>query len=387
WVDMAAPGSSLVTTANGGGYEPASGTSMASPMVAGAAALLIAQGYEPSPDAISAQLVRTGQPINDGAGGVIRRLHIGNATEQTSPYGTGFPGGNSVAVGEVDGSSAGKEIITAAGPGGGPHVRYYTANMNPLGGGFYAFPTSFHGGVDLAVGDLLPDSAGNEIVVAAGPGGGPHVRVFTADGNPAPGAAGSGFFAYGGGFSGGVSVAVGDVRPDAPGDEIITGVFSRGGPHVRVFTPTGQLLGEWYAFDGGFQGGVTVGVGNFDAGESPDIAVAAGPGAGPHVKLFRGDGVQLGPGFYAYDSGFGGGVDIAVVTTGGIDRIVTVPRGFGGPHVRLFNASGEALSGGVFAFLPSQTTGLSVAAGDNQIVVGTRATPDLTRALPLSAVS
>ena len=43
--------------------------------------------------------------------------------------------------------------------------------------------------------------------------------------------------------------------------------------------------------------------------------------------------------------------------------------------------------GGVFAFNASQTTGLSVAAGDNQVVVGTRSTPDLTRALPLSSVS
>lgn len=387
WVDMAAPGNALVTTSAGGGYAAASGTSMASPMVAGAAALLIAQGYEPSPDAITAQLVRTGQPINDGVGGVIRRLNVGNATETTSPYGTGFPGGNSVAMGELDGGSAGKEILTGAGPGGGPHVRMFSGQMNPIGGGFFAFPTSFKGGVDLAVGDVLPDVEGNEIVVAAGPGGGPHVRTFTAQGAPAPGAAGNGFFAYGGGFNGGVSVAVGDVLPDTPGDEIITGVFSRGGPHVRVFTSSGQVMREWYAFDAGFQGGVTVAVGNFDANTGLDIAVAAGPGAGPHVKLFRGDGTQLGPGFYAYAPGFTGGVDIAVLDTGLVDRIVTVPRGFGGPHVRLFNASGDAVSGGVFAFAPSQTTGLSVAAGDNQVVVGTRSTPDLTRALPANALS
>lgn len=387
WVDMAAPGNALLTTTNGGGYGLASGTSMASPMVAASAALLIAQGYEVSPDALAAQLVRTGQPISDGSGGVLRRLNVGTATKTTSPFGTGFPGGNSVAVGEIDANAAGQEVITGAGPGGGPHVRFYSRNMNPLGGGFYAFPTSFYGGVDLAVGDLVGDLGGNEIVAAAGPGGGPHVRVFTADGAPAPGAAGRGFFAYGGGFSGGVSVAVGDVRTDSPGDEIVTGVFSRGGPHVRVFNATGALLGEWYAFAAGFQGGVTVAVGDFDAVSGLDIAVAAGPGAGPHVKMFRGDGVQLGPGFYAYAPGFTGGVDIAVVDTGAVDRIVSVPRGFGGPHVRLFNAAGDALSGGVFAFNPNQTTGLSVAAGENQIVVGTRSTPDLTRVLPLSSVS
>lgn len=387
WVDMAAPGNALVTTSNGGGYAKASGTSMASPMVAGAAALLVAQGYETSPDALTAQLVRTGQPINDGVGGVIRRLNAGQATETTSPYGQGFPGGTSVAVGELDAGFGGKEILTGAGPGGGPHVRMYTAQMNPVGGGFFAFSTSFHGGADLAVGDVLPDLEGNEIVAAAGPGGGPHVRVFTAQGTPVPGTPGSGFFAYGGGFSGGVSVAVGDVLPENAGAEIITGVFSTGGPHVRVFSANGTILHEWYAFDGGFQGGVTVAVGTFDAVAGLDIAVAAGPGAGPHVKIFHGDGLQLGSGFYAYASGFTGGVDVAAVPGGLVDRIVTVPRGFGGPHVRLFNATGDAVSGGVFAFEPSQTTGLSIAAGDNQVVIGTRSTPDLARALPLSALS
>ena len=45
----------------------------------------------PRPTRVTAQLVRTGQPINDGVGGVIRRLNVGQATETASPYGTGFP--------------------------------------------------------------------------------------------------------------------------------------------------------------------------------------------------------------------------------------------------------------------------------------------------------
>src|SRR5205085_8275108 len=74
-VDIAAPGNGLVTTQVGGGYGLASGTSLAAPLVSAAAALVIAQGDEPSPDAVAAQLVRTGLPISDGAGGVIRRLN------------------------------------------------------------------------------------------------------------------------------------------------------------------------------------------------------------------------------------------------------------------------------------------------------------------------
>src|SRR5205814_4401879 len=122
------------------------------------------------------------------------------------------------------------------------------------------------------------DSPGAEIVTGAGPGGGPHVRTFLSNGTPAAGQAGDGFFAYGPTFTGGVSVAVGDVRPDIPGDEIVTGAFSNGGPHVRVFTAQGNPLGDGFmAFDPHFTGGVSVAVGNFDtANQGLEIAFAAG---------------------------------------------------------------------------------------------------------------
>ncbi len=388
-VDLAAPGNGLVTTAAGGTYTIASGTSLAAPVVAASAALVIAQGLETSPDAVAAQLVRTGQPLNDGVGGVIRRLNVGLATETAAPYSLGFGGGNSVGVGNLDGNGL-EEIVTAAGPGGGPHVRTYSAAMNPIGGGFYAYGPEFSGGVDVAVGDVLPDSPGDEIVTGAGAGGGPHVRVFLGNGSPAPGQAGDGFFAYGPTFTGGVSVAVGDVRPDVPGEEIITGAASSGGPHVRIFSAQGAPLdnGGFFAFDPGFTGGIQVTVGNFDGASGQEIAVAAGPGGGPHVKMFHADGSALNGGFFAYAPGFSGGVDVAAAQVdAGFDEIITVPRSGGGPHLRAFHPSGDPIGGGVFAFNQSITTGLTVAAGGGQIVVGTRGGPTLTRALPISAVT
>ena len=48
-------------------------------------------------------------------------------------------GGVTVAGGNVDGV-AGTEIITGAGPGGGPHVKVFRSNGAPLGGGFFAYP-------------------------------------------------------------------------------------------------------------------------------------------------------------------------------------------------------------------------------------------------------
>ena len=57
WVDLAAPGSSILSTRAGGGYETLSGTSMASPHVAGAAALLAAVRPDLSALEIKAQLL------------------------------------------------------------------------------------------------------------------------------------------------------------------------------------------------------------------------------------------------------------------------------------------------------------------------------------------
>ena len=242
----------------------------------------------------------------------------------------------------------------------------------------------------MAVGDVLPESPGDEIVTGAGAGGGPHVRVFLGDGSPAPGQAGNGFFAYGPTFTGGVSIAVGDVRSDVPGEEIVTGARSFGGPHVRIFSADGTPIdnGGFFAFDPGFSGGIEVAVGNFDGGGDADIAVAAGPGGGPHVKVFHADGSALSGGFFAYDGAFHGGVEVAAFQMdGGADEIVTVPRAGGGPHVRPFRSDGSPIGGGVFGFAASFTSGLSVAGSIGQVVVAPRGQPTLVRALPNSSLT
>ena len=89
-----------------------------------------------------------------------------------------FPGGASVATGDLDGDGV-AEVITGAGPGGGPHVRVWRI----AGGtatevfGFFAYSPYFPGGAFVAAGDMDGDGI-DELITGAGPGGGPHVRVW-----------------------------------------------------------------------------------------------------------------------------------------------------------------------------------------------------------------
>jgi hypothetical protein len=106
-----------------------------------------------------------------------------------------------VAAGDVNGDGY-ADIITGAGPGGGPHVRVFDGRNGTEVMGFFAYATAFMGGVRVAAGDVNGDGRA-DVITGAGPGGGPHVRVF--DG--ATGAGIGSFFAYPGTFTGGVYVA------------------------------------------------------------------------------------------------------------------------------------------------------------------------------------
>src|SRR5205814_6142549 len=84
-VALAAPGESVLSTYRGAGhYLLESGTSMASPHVAGAAALLLAQNNSLTPSALKALLMATVDPLASLQGRVISggRLNIGRAMAQ-----------------------------------------------------------------------------------------------------------------------------------------------------------------------------------------------------------------------------------------------------------------------------------------------------------------
>ncbi len=214
-----------------------------------------------------------------------------------------FPGSNggaTVAAGNVDASDA-QEVIVGSGPGMASQVKAYRLVNDQLQEvfSFAPYPASFTGGIFVG-------AANGFIVTGAGAGGGPHVKVFKISGGVPE--LFSEWFAYGE-FPGGVRVAIGNAQ--VPGKlNVVTGAGPGGGPHVRIFNTDGLPLYEFFAFSPNFKGGVTVGI----AGEARTV-VGAGPGGGPHVRVIQYDAKKFlyedVASFFAYDAKFTGGVRVA----------------------------------------------------------------------------
>ncbi len=234
----------------------------------------------------------------------------GNLLREWLAYDPAFRGGVSVAASDVYGPRRAR-IVTGAGPGGGPHVKVWAFDSGALLGQWMAYDPAFRGGVNVALGDIIAVSLHfvspvEDVVTAPGPGGGPVVRVFTGEYSYA---LQTEFLAYGASFRGGLSVAVGSVGPSLlPG--VITAPLAGGGPVVRMFQASypPQSAGEFAAFDLDFRGGVTLAAMDADRdGKAERILAGAGPGGGPHVRVFDPVTGQGGGGLIAFDPAFLGG--------------------------------------------------------------------------------
>ena len=278
-------------------------------------------------------------------------------------------GGDDAAF-EITGGTA--DLGTSASPGGntlqvnglGEFIQNNTSNSVSTVGN-----TETQTGAGASVPDLY--------AVGSGPGEEPLVQVYKSDGSLA-----FSFDAYAKSFTGGVSVAVGDVNGDAVPD-IITGAGAGGGPHVKVFDGAALLEGQitvidsFYAYAPSFTGGVRVAAGDMNGDGKADIVTGAGPGGGPHVEVFSGADLSLLASFYAYAPTFTGGVFVAAgdINGDGDADVVTGAGAGGGPHVKAFDGAGLAAGGSAaqaavqnplksfYAYDATFTGGVTVAAG------------------------
>jgi hypothetical protein len=328
-------------------------------------------------DVVLSALPAPGFAVGAGAGGVPQvnvYTASGELIRSFPAYGSAFRGGVRVATADVTGDGF-PDIITGAGPGGGPHVKVFDGRNFTVVREFLAYDASFTGGVFVAASYITFNDSYADIITGAGAGGGPHVKVFDGSTN----AVLDSFMAYDLSFRGGVSVAGTDaytiLHAGMSTGSIVTGPGPGGGADIRVFRgTTHELTLEFLAYDPAFRGGVNVAShGPFYslyAGIIPPsahilagtIATAPASGGGPDVRLFNADREQVGE-FLAYAPAFFGGVALGMqpTATGGGLSVLTGAGPGGGPHVKAFSRDNPpALLLSFLAFDPAFIGGVFV---------------------------
>ncbi len=253
-------------------------------------------------------------------------------------------------------------------------------------------------------------SAASIFAVGGGAGGPPRLQIF----NVTTGAKVADFLAYENSFTGGVNAAIGDVTGDNVAD-VIVGAGVGGGPRVRVFdgrafapgfafprapvdgagaAPDAIVVADFFAFESTQRGGTNVAAGNFAGAGNSELVIGAGPGGGPRIRILNGTAVTAQgrnftsnadgdtvANFFAFESSFRNGVSVAANPTplGGLEfsNLVVAPGFGGGPRVRVLSGAQIAQRGlqytsfdpnqaiaDFFAFDPSLRSGLSVATAD-----------------------
>ncbi|NQU99950.1 MAG: VCBS repeat-containing protein [Parcubacteria group bacterium] len=284
-------------------------------------------------------------------------------------YAEDYRGGVRIATGDID-SDGVDEIITGTGENGGPHLRVFEKDGTQRGIQFFPFDENFRGGMDVASGDFdgdgkediavsqfsngqawvkvyryntdrtvlfeknvfgipecgatvamgqLDNDHARELIVGAGSGCDPYVHVFdystdSKEGSKKP----LEIFAFdnenNNPIRSGIDVSAGDVDDNGK-DEIVASRLKDDYSWVKLFRYNSEQteLANFKAY-GDFKVGANVEMYDIDSDKEAEIITGSGPGGGPQVRAFEYDGTVIDDlnGFFAYNEGFRGGVDVGV---------------------------------------------------------------------------
>jgi hypothetical protein len=286
-----------------------------------------------------------------------------NTLRTVQPFGKNYTGELRVATGDFNGDGA-LDVVVGAGPGGGPRVAVLDGATGRAIKDYFAFEPRFTGGVYVALGDIDGDGRA-DVIVGAGEGGGPRVQVTSAKTDRVILDA----FVYESTFRGGARVAAGDVTGDGRTD-LVTGAGIGGGPRISVFdgvqAATGGLatFANFFAYEETLRGGAYVSVGDFNGDGKADIVTGGGPDGGPRVTVFDATNiVTFDPNrrsrfldFFAYDEASRNGARPVLKDIDGDgtgDLVVGTGNGF--PLIKTFSGQERGVGDGAGSGLPLQT--------------------------------
>jgi protocatechuate 3,4-dioxygenase beta subunit len=190
-----------------------------------------------------------------GGGPRVRALDGVTGTELMNFFAFDANQRGGVRVAAADFNTDGRDdIVATTGAGVTTRVRVIDAVTGATLADFAPYEAAYTGGVYVAAGDVTGDGV-PDIVVGADVGGGPRVQIFTGT-NYSPV---SNFFAYETTFTGGVRVATADVNGDARA-EVVLVAGPGGAARTRVLRGADLVsLEDFYAFDVQYTGGAYVG--------------------------------------------------------------------------------------------------------------------------------
>jgi hypothetical protein len=296
-------------------------------------------------------------------GGGSAQVNVHDASTGTiigiiTPFGNSYSGGVSVATGDVTGDGI-KDIIVGAGQGRQPTVKVFDGKTLHEVRSFNAYSETFTGGLSVAAGDVNGDGRA-DIITGAGAGSMAHVKVFSGRDvmSTILGAPRTirNEIAFESSFRGGINVAAGDLNNDGRAEVAVA--KATGGGDVKVYDGrTNATLLDLKPYGTAHTGGVSVSIADVDGNGMADI-VSSSPSGTSTVKVFSSTGTEIAS-YSAFSTPVGARVFARDLNGDGKAEIM-VSAGSGRPEVRVLQGMTGSIIRSFPAVMPRYTSGLNL---------------------------